>query len=95
MKRRNFIILLGGIVAWPHHAKAQGTQKVWRIGHIFPAAPSIVGHFADAFERGMADLGYYPGRNLIVTAASQNLIMSKKPYASCCLKLMCWSLGQL
>jgi hypothetical protein len=50
MKRRNFIILLGGIVAWPHHAKAQGTQKVWRIGHIFPAAPSIVGHFADAFE---------------------------------------------
>jgi putative tryptophan/tyrosine transport system substrate-binding protein len=67
MKRRSFIILLGGVVAWPHRAKAQGIQKAWRIGHIFPAAPSVVGHFADAFERGMVDRGYSPGRNLIVT----------------------------
>ena len=67
MKRRNFIILLGGVVAWPYRAEAQGTQKVWRIGHIFPGAPTVVGHFADAFERRMIDLGYYPGRNLIVT----------------------------
>jgi len=67
MRRRNFIILLGAVFAWPHRVEAQGAQKVWRIGHIFPAAPSVVGHFADAFERRMVDLGYYPGRNLIVT----------------------------
>jgi putative ABC transport system substrate-binding protein len=67
MKRRNFIILLGGLVAWPYRAEAQGTQKVWRIGYVFPAAPSVVGHFADAFERHLVDLGYNPGRNLIVT----------------------------
>ena len=67
MKRRSFIILLGSVVAWPHRAEAQGIQKTWRIGHIFPAAPSVVGHFADAFERRMLDLGYSPGRNLIVT----------------------------
>ena len=67
MRRRNFIILLGAVFAWPHRVEAQGAQKVWRIGHIFPAAPSVVGHFADSFERRMVDLGYYPGRNLIVT----------------------------
>ena len=67
MRRRNFIILLGAVFAWPHRVEAQGAQKVWRIGHIFPAAPSVVGHFADSFERRMVDLGYYPGRNLKVT----------------------------
>jgi putative tryptophan/tyrosine transport system substrate-binding protein len=67
MKRRDFISLLGAVVAWPYRAEAQGTQKVWRIGHIFPAPASVVGHFADAFERSMVELGYYPGRNLIVT----------------------------
>jgi putative ABC transport system substrate-binding protein len=67
MKRRNFVILLGGLVAWPYRAEAQASQKVWRIGDIFPAAPSVVSHFADAFDRHMLDLGYNPGRNLIVT----------------------------
>src|SRR6516164_4193122 len=67
MNRRNFITLLGGLVAWPYRAEAQGTQKVWRIGHIFPASPTVVSHFADAFERHMLNLGYSPGRNLIVT----------------------------
>ena len=56
-----------GLVAWPYRAEAEGIQKVWRIGHIFPAAPEVAGHFADAFERHMLDLGYSPGRNLMVT----------------------------
>ena len=67
MRRRNFIVLLGGLVAWPYRAEAQGTQKVWRIGQVFPAPPSEVGHFADAFQRHLLDLGYSPGHNLIVT----------------------------
>jgi hypothetical protein len=57
MERRNFIILLGSLLAWPYRAEAEGTLKVWCIGHIFPAAPNVVGHFADAFERHMLDLG--------------------------------------
>jgi putative tryptophan/tyrosine transport system substrate-binding protein len=67
VRRRNFIILFCGLVAWPHRAEAQEALKVWRIGHVFPAAPSVVGHFADAFERRLLDLGYSPARNLIVT----------------------------
>jgi putative ABC transport system substrate-binding protein len=67
MERRKFIILLGSLFASPYRAEAEGTLKVWRIGHIFPAAPNVVGHFADAFERHMLDLGYSLGRNLLVT----------------------------
>lgn len=67
MRRRNFIILLGGLVTWPYRAGAQGTQKVWRIGHVFPAPPSEVGHFADVFQRHLFDLGYSRDHNLIVT----------------------------
>ena len=40
MKRRNFIILLGGLVVWPYRAEAQGTQKVWRVGHVFLPPPA-------------------------------------------------------
>lgn len=67
LQRREFIALLvSATTAWPYCAEAQVSQKVWRIGHVFPAAPSVVGHFADAFEQHMRDLGYSPARTLIV-----------------------------
>ena len=64
MRRRDFIILLGTAVTWPYCAEAQVSQKVWRIGHVFPGAPSVVGHLADSFEHHM--LGYFPSRTFTV-----------------------------
>jgi ABC-type uncharacterized transport system substrate-binding protein len=64
MRRREFITLLGGAAAWPYCAEAQTSPKIWRIGHVFPAAPSMVGYLADAFEQRM--LGYFPAGTFTV-----------------------------
>jgi putative ABC transport system substrate-binding protein len=69
MKRREFITLLGGAAAWPLAARAQQAGKIWRIGFLTPRSrPSSAGRdaFSDAFMRGMSDLGYSEGKNLVV-----------------------------
>ncbi len=69
MRRREFIFLLGGVVAWPLAVRAQPAGKVWRIGFLTPRSrPTPPGHdaFSDAFMRGMNELGYSEGKNLDV-----------------------------
>lgn len=62
MKRRTFIMLLGGAAAWPLDGLAQQRDKVWRMGFI------AYGHenFYDALFEGLREYGYEEGRNLIV-----------------------------
>jgi putative ABC transport system substrate-binding protein len=62
MRRREFITLLGGAVAWPLDALAQQPGKVWRMGFI------AHGHetFYDALFEGLREYGYEEGRNLII-----------------------------
>jgi putative ABC transport system substrate-binding protein len=62
MKRRKFITLLGGAVAWPLDALAQQAGKVWRMGFIAHGHES----FYDALFEGLREYGYEEGRNLIV-----------------------------
>jgi len=61
MRRREFITLLGGgAVAWPLAARAQQPAKVPRIG-IIDDAP-----IWDYFRKGLRDLGYVDGQNIII-----------------------------
>jgi ABC-type uncharacterized transport system substrate-binding protein len=62
MRRREFITLLSGAVAWPLDALAQQPGKVWRMGFI------AHGHetFYDALFEGLREYGYEEGRNLII-----------------------------
>ena len=67
MKRREFITLLGGAVTWPLAARAQ-QAAVARIGVMLIArleSPEGRANL-DAFRRGLAELGYIEGRNIIV-----------------------------
>src|SRR6516162_12567 len=63
MRRRGFITLLGGAVAWPLAAVAQ-QPKVWRIGVLAPL-PLTPGTLS-AFRDGMRGRGYVEGQNLSI-----------------------------
>jgi putative tryptophan/tyrosine transport system substrate-binding protein len=60
MKRREFISLLGGAVAWPLMARAQ-QPKMLRVGFV-GMQPREAPHYTN-FLRRMAELGYQEGRN--------------------------------
>ncbi len=51
-------------LSFPAHAQQPG--KVPRIGMLFPASPSPAAPFVDAFRRGLHDLGYAEGKNIVI-----------------------------
>jgi len=64
MRRRKFIALVGGAIAWTLNARAQQAPRLWHIGitTIQPrASPPYV-----ALEHRLRELGYVEGQNLIV-----------------------------
>jgi len=67
MRRRDFIILLGGATAaWPLSAGAQQAGKIWRIGMLENTSRSVNAANFDAFRQGMRELGYVEGQNLVI-----------------------------
>ena len=69
IQRRKFVAtLLGGAaVAWPLAARAQQGGKVPKIGYLSPgsASPGPLAYH-DEFQRGLRELGYVEGRNILI-----------------------------
>ena len=66
MRRRKFITLLGGAVAWPLAARAQQSERMRRIGVLMHTAadePESQARLA-AFMQGLQESGWAVGRNL-------------------------------
>jgi len=63
MRRREFITLLGGAVAWPLAARAQQAKKIYRIGLLNPGFGNP--RHTGAFTEGLRQLGWIEGQNFI------------------------------
>ena len=66
LKRREFITLLGGASAWPLTARAQPSGRVYRIGVLETAPVASNAANFDALRKGLRELGYVEGQNLIL-----------------------------
>src|SRR5450631_3941649 len=70
MNRRDTMLALVALAAaaGPHASLAQQQGEVWRVGFLSPQTRSdpLISQYNDAFLKGMHDLGYVEGRNLLV-----------------------------
>jgi putative ABC transport system substrate-binding protein len=65
MRRRAFILALGGAAAWPLAARAQPGERVRRIGVLFSIANDVEGQArVAAFRDGLQKLGWIEDRNV-------------------------------
>lgn len=69
MRRREFIVGLGGVAAaWPLSAQAQEPNRLRRIGAMMPEAESTAESQArkTAFEQALSELGWKPARTIAI-----------------------------
>jgi putative tryptophan/tyrosine transport system substrate-binding protein len=66
MKRREFITLLGGAVAWPLPASAQQTPKLPTIGFLSPTTASVENQRVAAFVQRLRAVGWIEGRTVAI-----------------------------
>jgi putative ABC transport system substrate-binding protein len=64
VKRRDFITLLGGAVAWPLAARAQQAGKVYRIGFLGSATAAGSAKAVESLRTGLREFGYIEGTNI-------------------------------
>ena len=63
MRRRDLLALLGGSMAWPSLAHAQG-RPVAVIGFLNAGSAAGWTHLVAAFHTGLAETGYIEGQNV-------------------------------
>ena len=67
MRRREFLAGFGcAATAWPLAARAQQAEKIYRIGILEPVPAAKNAANLEALRKGLRDLGYVEGRNLVI-----------------------------
>ncbi|MFL4977459.1 MAG: hypothetical protein ACJ8FV_03205 [Xanthobacteraceae bacterium] len=63
MRRREFILALGGAAAWPLPLSAQ-QPAMPVVGFLNTASPAPFNHLVAAFRSGLEEAGFVEGRNV-------------------------------
>jgi putative ABC transport system substrate-binding protein len=67
IRRREFIVTLGGAVAtWPLAAHAQQASKLPTIGFLVAGTPTSHGQWIAAFVQRLRELGWIEGRTITI-----------------------------
>jgi putative ABC transport system substrate-binding protein len=66
VRRREFLAVLFGLVAWPLPARAQEPEKVARIGFLGAISAGDLAKHLDALRQGLRDLGYAEGKDIVI-----------------------------
>ena len=67
MRRRQFIALVGGAVAWPIGVRAQQpAAKVRRMGYLAAGSSSTAALLIEGFRQGLRELGWVEGQNIVI-----------------------------
>ena len=66
LKRREFILALGGAAAWPLAAHAQQQRKLPTIGFLGTSTPSAYSPWVSAFAQRLRELGWLEGRTIAI-----------------------------
>jgi putative ABC transport system substrate-binding protein len=66
MKRREFIVGLGGVAAWPVAAQAQQRAAVPVIGYLGARNAAADAAYVEAFRKGLVENGFVPGQNVAI-----------------------------
>src|SRR5262249_8464021 len=65
-RRRQFITLVGGAVAWPLAARAQQAAKMPTVGFIGSDSPDAYAVLLRAFRVGLKATGFIEGQNVVI-----------------------------
>jgi ABC-type uncharacterized transport system substrate-binding protein len=66
LRRRRFLMLLGGAAGWPVAASAQRPTKLPTIGYLGSSTASAQSHWVAAFVQRLHDLGWIDGRTVAI-----------------------------
>jgi putative ABC transport system substrate-binding protein len=65
VKRREFVILIGGVAAWPIAARAQQAAMP-AVGFLHPASPDTFADRERGFRQGLWETGFIAGENVAI-----------------------------
>jgi putative ABC transport system substrate-binding protein len=81
MKRREFILLIGGAaLAWPVAARAQQpASKLYHVGMLETVSSALNVDNLEAFREGLLELGYVEGKNYVIEYRSADGVAERFP----------------